>query len=107
MCPSRVVVKRAKPVSPPERNGATGSPRAMARGAAGEAPGLSYEGSPRVLQAAKQVGRPIFFSLAIIIVSFLPVFLLGAGRTDVPPLAFMKTFAMAAASVLAVTVVLC
>jgi Cu(I)/Ag(I) efflux system membrane protein CusA/SilA len=59
-----------------------------------------------ILRAAKQVGRPIFFSLAIIIVSFVPVFLLEAqeGRMF-RPLAFTKTFAMAAASVLAVTLV--
>jgi Cu(I)/Ag(I) efflux system membrane protein CusA/SilA len=59
-----------------------------------------------IIRSAKQVGRPIFFSLAIIIVSFLPVFLLEAqeGRMF-RPLAFTKTFAMAAASVLAITVV--
>src|SRR2546423_12973380 len=56
--------------------------------------------------AAKQVGPAIFFSLLIILVSFLPVFLLEAqeGRMF-RPLAFTKTFAMAAASVLAITVV--
>ena len=55
----------------------------------------------RSSHAAKQVGRPIFFSLAIIIVSFIPVFLLEAqeGRMF-RPLAFTKTFAMAAASLL-------
>jgi Cu(I)/Ag(I) efflux system membrane protein CusA/SilA len=59
-----------------------------------------------VIAAAKQVGRPIFFSLAIIIVSFAPVFLLEAqeGRLF-RPLAFTKTFAMAAAAVLSVTLV--
>jgi Cu(I)/Ag(I) efflux system membrane protein CusA/SilA len=52
------------------------------------------------------VGRPIFFSLAIIIVSFMPVFLLEAqeGRMF-RPLAFTKTFAIAAASVLSITLV--
>ena len=52
-----------------------------------------------ILNAAKQVGRPIFFSLAIIIVSFIPVFLLEAqeGRMF-RPLAFTKTFAMVFAS---------
>ena len=40
---------------------------------------VPYEQQPQViLTAAKQVGRPIFFSLAIIIVSFAPVFLLEA-----------------------------
>ncbi|MBM3819346.1 MAG: efflux RND transporter permease subunit [Acidimicrobiia bacterium] len=59
-----------------------------------------------VIAAAKQVGRPIFFSLAIIIVSFAPVFLLEAqeGRLF-RPLAFTKTFAMAAAAGLSVTLV--
>jgi Cu(I)/Ag(I) efflux system membrane protein CusA/SilA len=69
--------------------------------------GVEYAQQPAaIVRAAKQVGRPIFFSLAIIIVSFLPVFLLEAqeGRMF-RPLAFTKTFAMAAASVLAVTVV--
>lgn len=44
--------------------------------AAGAVP---YEEQPQtVMAAARQVGRPIFFSLAIIIVSFVPVFLLQA-----------------------------
>ena len=54
---------------------------------------VPYEEQPRViLAAASQVGRPIFFSLAIIIVSFVPVFLLEAqeGRMF-RPLAFTKT----------------
>jgi len=59
-----------------------------------------------VIRSARQVGRPIFFSLAIIILSFLPVFLLEAqeGRMF-RPLAFTKTFAMASATLLSVTVV--
>lgn len=70
---------------------------------AGETP------TPRVdimLAAAKEVGPQLFFSLLIITVSFLPVFVLGgeAGRLF-KPLAFTKTFAMAAAAVLSVTVV--
>ena len=68
---------------------------------------VDYADQPRViLEAAKQVGRPIFFSLAIIIVSFVPVFLLEAqeGRMF-RPLAFTKTFAMAFASVLSITLV--
>jgi len=69
--------------------------------------GATYEEQPRViLAAAKQVGRPIFFSLAIIIVSFVPVFLLEAqeGRMF-RPLAFTKTFAMVFASLLSITLV--
>ncbi len=59
-----------------------------------------------VIAAAKQVGRPIFFSLAVIIVSFAPVFLLEAqeGRMF-RPLAFTKTFAMGAAALLSITLV--
>jgi Cu(I)/Ag(I) efflux system membrane protein CusA/SilA len=69
--------------------------------------GISYEDQPRaIVQAAKQVARPIFFSLAIIVVSFVPVFLLEAqeGRMF-RPLAFTKTFAMMAASILSITLV--
>jgi copper/silver efflux system protein len=59
-----------------------------------------------VIAAARQVGRAIFFSLAIIVLSFLPVFLLEAqeGRMF-RPLAFTKTFAMASATLLSVTLV--
>jgi copper/silver efflux system protein len=75
--------------------------------AASEGAALSEDDRRRVLlQAAKQVGRPIFFSMIIIIVSFLPVFLLEAqeGRMF-RPLAYTKTFAITFSSVLAVTVV--
>ena len=67
----------------------------------------SYEDQPAaILAAAKQVGRPIFFSLVIIIVSFAPVFLLEAqeGRMF-RPLAFTKTSAMGFAAVLSITLV--
>jgi copper/silver efflux system protein len=59
-----------------------------------------------VLSAAKQVGRPLFYSLVIIIVSFLPVFLLEAqeGRMF-KPLAYTKTFAISFSSLLAITIV--
>ena len=68
---------------------------------------VPYGAQPGViLRAAKQVGRPIFFSLAIIIISFVPVFLLEAqeGRMF-RPLAFTKTFAMVFASLLSITLV--
>ena len=56
--------------------------------------------------AAKEVGPALFFSLLIITVSFLPVFTLQAqeGRLFAP-LAYTKSYAMAAAAVLAVTLV--
>ena len=56
--------------------------------------------------AAKEVGPALFFSLLIITLSFLPVFTLQAqeGRLFAP-LAFTKTYAMAAAAILSVTLV--
>src|SRR5258705_5769033 len=75
---------------------------------AGQAGGpVPYDEQPRVIiAAARQVARAIFFSLAIIIVSFVPVFLLEAqeGRMF-RPLAFTKTSAMARASLLSITLV--
>ena len=66
-------------------------------------------GKPRVeilIEAAIEVGPALFFSLLIITVSFLPIFTLEAqeGRLF-KQLAFTKTFAMAAAALLSVTVV--
>lgn len=59
-----------------------------------------------ISEAAKEVGPALFFALLIITVSFLPVFVLGgeSGRLF-KPLAFTKTFAMAAASILSVTII--
>ncbi|HEX4794067.1 MAG TPA: efflux RND transporter permease subunit, partial [Humisphaera sp.] len=59
-----------------------------------------------ILEAAIEVGPSLFFSLLIITVSFLPVFVLGgeSGRLF-KPLAYTKTFAMAAAAILSVTVI--
>ena len=59
-----------------------------------------------LLNACTEVGPPLFFSLLIITVSFLPVFALEAqeGRLF-HPLAFTKTFAMAGAALLSVTLV--
>jgi Cu(I)/Ag(I) efflux system membrane protein CusA/SilA len=68
---------------------------------------MPYQEQPRaIVRAAKQVARAIFFSLAIIVISFVPVFLLEAqeGRMF-RPLAFTKTFAMVAASILSITLV--
>ncbi|KAB2913981.1 MAG: efflux RND transporter permease subunit [Hyphomicrobiaceae bacterium] len=59
-----------------------------------------------LIEAASEVGPALFFSLLIITVSFLPIFTLEAqeGRLF-KPLAFTKTFAMAAAALLSVTLV--
>src|SRR5215472_7940271 len=59
-----------------------------------------------LIAAAKQVGPALFFSLLIIVVSFLPVFLLEAqeGRMF-RPLAWTKTLAVGSSSILAITLV--
>jgi Cu(I)/Ag(I) efflux system membrane protein CusA/SilA len=59
-----------------------------------------------ISQASKEVGPPLFWSLLVITVSFIPIFTLEAqeGRLF-KPLAFTKTYSMAAAAILAVTIV--
>ena len=58
------------------------------------------------LNAARLVGRPIFFSMAIIILAFVPVFALtGMEGKLFHPLAFTKTFAMIGSTIIAVTLV--
>jgi Cu(I)/Ag(I) efflux system membrane protein CusA/SilA len=59
-----------------------------------------------VLESAREVGPALFFSLLIVTVSFLPVFTLEQqeGRLFTP-LAYTKTFAMAASAVLAITLI--
>ena len=66
-------------------------------------------GTPRIeiiVAASKEVGPALFFGLLVITVSFLPIFALEAqeGRLF-KPLAYTKTFAMAAAAVLSITLV--
>src|SRR5207253_5245922 len=59
-----------------------------------------------VLESTKLVGRPVFFSMAIIILAFIPVFALTWQEGKLfHPLAFTKTFAMTGATVLSVTLV--
>jgi Cu(I)/Ag(I) efflux system membrane protein CusA/SilA len=59
-----------------------------------------------LIEAAKEVGKPLFFSLLIITVSFLPVFSLQAqeGRLF-KPLAYTKTFSMFFASIMSISLV--
>jgi len=58
------------------------------------------------IMSAKQVGRAIFFSISIIVVSFLPVFLLeGQEGKLFHPLAFTKTFALAGSAIITITLV--
>lgn len=65
-------------------------------------------GAPRMevlITSAKEVGRPIFFSLLVIAVSFMPIFTLeGIEGRLFKPLAFTKNFAMAFAAIVAITV---
>jgi len=59
-----------------------------------------------ILTSSQLVGRPIFFALALIVVSFLPIFALsGQEGLLFTPLAFTKTFAMAAGALLSITLV--
>ena len=72
-------------------------------------PGTALAGEARwqvIGDAAVEVGPALFFSLLIIVLSFIPVFTLEAqeGRLF-SPLAFTKTYAMAAAAILAVTLI--
>ncbi len=59
-----------------------------------------------VLESTRLVGRPIFFSMAVIILAFIPVFsLTGEEGKLFHPLAFTKTFAMVGATIIAVSLV--
>ena len=59
-----------------------------------------------VLESTRLVGRPVFFSMAIILLAFLPVFALtGQEGKLFHPLAFTKTFAVLAATIISVTLV--
>src|SRR3954469_17212620 len=59
-----------------------------------------------VLESTRLVGRPVFFSMAIIVLAFVPVFALtGQEGKLFHPLAFTKTFAVLAATIISVTLV--
>ncbi|MFN0244231.1 MAG: efflux RND transporter permease subunit [Planctomycetota bacterium] len=68
--------------------------------------GVPRERAQVILAAAQEVGPSLFFSLIIITVAFLPIFVLGgeSGRLFTP-LAYTKTFAIAAGAILGITVV--
>ena len=69
-------------------------------------PLLTADRRSLITEAAKEVGPGLFFSLLIITVSFLPVFALtGQSERLFTPLAFTKTYSMAAAAILSITVV--
>merc|ERR1711879_734023 len=59
-----------------------------------------------IIKSAKHVGRPIFFALILVVVSFLPIFALtGQEGRLFTPLAFTKSFAMIAGAILSITIV--
>lgn len=59
-----------------------------------------------IMKSSQLVGRPIFFALALVVVSFLPIFALsGQEGLLFAPLAYTKTFAMIAGALLSVTLV--
>jgi Cu(I)/Ag(I) efflux system membrane protein CusA/SilA len=59
-----------------------------------------------IVKSSQVVGRPIFFALALVVVSFLPIFALsGQEGLLFSPLAFTKTFAMTAGALLSITLV--
>src|ERR1700756_2071705 len=59
-----------------------------------------------VLESTRLVGRPVFFSMAIIVLAFVPVFALtGQEGKLFHPLAYAKTFAMVSATAIALTLV--
>ncbi len=71
-------------------------------------PGKRIEGDTReiVVRACRSVGRPIFFSVMIILLSFIPVFAFtGREGKTFHPLAFTKSFAMIGVAVISITLV--
>ncbi len=98
----RAANRNPSPALPLSGDGATAPP--LTRGGR---EGLGFDvRANAIIAACKEVGPALFFSLLIITVSFLPVFTLEAqeGRLF-SPLAFTKTFAMAGAALLSITLV--
>jgi len=98
----RAANRNPSPALPLSGEGATAPP--LTRGGR---EGLGFDvRANAIIAACKEVGPALFFSLLIITVSFLPVFTLEAqeGRLF-SPLAFTKTFAMAGAALLSITLV--
>ncbi len=66
----------------------------------------SSERIEAILKSSQRVGRPIFFALSLVVVSFLPIFALSGQEGQLfTPLAFTKTFAMATGALLSITLV--
>ncbi|HYO75100.1 MAG TPA: efflux RND transporter permease subunit, partial [Thermoanaerobaculia bacterium] len=96
-----VILSEAKDL--PTRNGEGPSPSSRLR----MTPGAPLARRTQIIiESAQQVGPAIFGSLLVMIASFMPVFLLtGREGKLFKPLAYTKTFAMAGASILAITLV--
>lgn len=68
--------------------------------------GISFSYNEVIIRSVKQVARAIFFSTLIIIISFLPVFLLtGQEGKLFHPLAFTKTFALLGSAIVSITLI--
>ncbi|MBI5424792.1 MAG: efflux RND transporter permease subunit [Opitutae bacterium] len=94
---------RARPLGAPQGSSNDGGPS----GPALPPPELTAkEVFQLTLEAATQVGRPMFFSMLIIILAFVPVFLLSGQEGKLfHPLAYTKSFALIGAMLLAITAV--
>ena len=88
-----------------DRDGRERHPRAH-RGTSAHERVTGDTASPSCSAPAALVGRPIFFSVVIMLISFLPVFALGGMEGKMfHPLAFTKTFAMIGVAMLSITLV--
>ncbi len=71
-----------------------------------EKEGVDFDYNKVIIMSTKQVARPIFFSILIIVISFLPVFLLtGQEGKLFHPLAFTKTFSLLGSALVSITLV--
>ena len=71
-----------------------------------EKDGIDFDYNKVIIMSTKQVARPIFFSILIIVISFLPVFLLtGQEGKLFHPLAFTKTFSLLGSAIVSITLV--
>src|SRR5881396_1664150 len=100
--------KRGRPPGGAQRPGDhPAAVRADSPAALREEPRLTATETLRItIEASRQVGSPIFFAMTIIILAFVPVFALAGQEGKLfHPLAFTKTFSMAGATLLSVTLV--
>ncbi|HYE17824.1 MAG TPA: efflux RND transporter permease subunit [Tepidisphaeraceae bacterium] len=88
------------------RRGEGGHPSQPATRDSQLSPRVTGDTTEAVIRACRLVGRPIFFSVLIMLISFLPVFALGGMEGKLAhPLAFTKSFAMVGVSLMAITLV--